>query len=156
MGVGLSKAVTLSYQGNQSVFAGFLHAYNIMTYSASTFGSIIKDSVKERDPALVSSSVSGPIGIFSVVGSILDYGGKEALLGLMDLTAILSLSLAFLNIMPFPALDGGRLVFVVYEAITRKKPSQRTEIALHKWGMILLLLLIALVTLKDITTIFGS
>lgn len=156
IGVGLSKAVTLSYQGNQSALAGFYHAYNIMSYSANTFGNIIKDSVKEKDATLVSSSVSGPIGIFGVVGSILEYGGREAVLGIMDLTAILSLSLAFLNIMPFPALDGGRLVFVIYEGITRRKPSQRIETAIHKWGMLFLLLLIALVTVKDLTAIFGS
>ncbi len=156
IGVGLSKAVTLSYQGNQSALAGFYHAYNMMSYSAATFGNIIKDSVKEKDATLVSSSVSGPIGIFGVVGSILEYGGREAVLGIMDLTAILSLSLAFLNIMPFPALDGGRLAFVIYEGITRRKPSQRIETIVHKWGMIFLLLLIALVTVKDLASIFGS
>lgn len=156
LGVGLSKAVTLSYQGRYKALAGFYHAYNIMSYSASTFGNILKDSVKQKDATLVSSSVSGPIGIFGVVGSILEYGGKEAVLGIMDLTAILSLSLAFLNIMPFPALDGGRLVFVIFEGLTRKKPSQRLETTIHKWGMLFLLLLIALVTVKDLTSIFGS
>ena len=156
LGVGLSKAVTLSYQGNQRPLAGFYHDYNIMSYSAHTFGNIIKDSVREKDATLVSSSVSGPIGIFGVVGSILDYGGKEAFLGIMDLTAILSLSLAFLNVMPFPALDGGRLVFVLFEALTKKKPSQKIETTIHKWGMLFLLLLIALVTIKDLTSIFGS
>ena len=155
LGVALSKAVTLSYEGSNKALAGVLHSYNILSYSMSTMGSIINTSVKEKDASGLSESVSGPIGIFGVVGSILDYGGKEAFLGIIDLMAVLSLSLAFLNIMPFPALDGGRLVFVLIEGITRKKVSPTIENFMHKWGMIALLGLIVLVTVKDIASVFS-
>jgi len=155
LGTYLTEAVTLSYQGSNRIFAGFMHAYNVMAYSGATFGSLIKTAFVERDVSGVSSSVSGPIGVIGVVSGILDYGGKEAVLGLIDLVALLSLSLAFLNILPFPALDGGRLVFVVYEGITQKTISPRVENALHKWGMLVLLSLIVLVTIKDLSSVFG-
>jgi regulator of sigma E protease len=156
LGTYLTEAVVLSYQGSNKLFAGFMHSYNVMAYSTHTFKDLIKTAFVEKDVAPVSSSVSGPVGIFGVVGGIIDYGGKEALLGLIDLIALLSLSLAFLNIMPFPALDGGRLVFVIYEGITRKKVSPHLENSLHKWGMLVLLSLIVLVTIKDVSSIFGS
>lgn len=156
LGTYLTDAVVLSYQGSNKLFAGFMHSYNVMAYSTFTFKDLIKTAFVQKDVAPVSSSVSGPVGIFSVVGGIIDYGGKEAYLGLIDLIALLSLSLAFLNIMPFPALDGGRLVFVIYEGITKRKVSPAIENSLHKWGMLVLLSLIVLVTIKDISSIFGS
>ncbi len=155
LGTYLTTALTLNYQDSK-LFAGFKHAYNVMAYSGATFVNLIQTAFKEKDASGVSASVSGPIGIFSVVGSIIAYGGKEAFLGLLDLIALLSLSLAFLNILPFPALDGGRLVFVVYEGLTKRKVSPHIENSLHKWGMLFLLSLIVLVTIKDISSIFGS
>ncbi len=155
LGTFLTRAVQLHYEGSSKAFAGFTHAYNMVAYSAATFKELIKTSVETRDASPVSSSVSGPIGIFGVVGGILAYGGKEAVLGLIDLIALLSLSLAFLNILPFPALDGGRLVFVLYEAVTKRKVTPHVENTLHKWGMIVLLSLIVLVTIKDISSLFG-
>jgi len=64
--------------------------------------------------------------------------------------AILSISLAVLNILPFPALDGGRLVFVVIEAIRRKPISAKIEAVVHNFGFLVLILVIILVTYKDI------
>jgi regulator of sigma E protease len=61
----------------------------------------------------------------------------------------MSASLAFMNILPFPALDGGRLVFVMYEGITKRKVKPSIELNIHKIGFMLLGLLV-LITIKDV------
>lgn len=149
LGVLLSKAVTIDYNKNK-VLSAPMHAYNMLAYTKFTFAKLIGISYDTKSVEPVSSGVSGPIGIFSVVGAILSNEGKDAFLGILDLTAMLSLSLAVLNILPFPALDGGRLLFVVIEIVRGKRVSLQTEAVLHKWGMILLLLFLVLVTFKDI------
>jgi regulator of sigma E protease len=154
IGVLLTKAVTLDYSQNKAL-AGPMHAYNVIGYSVNTFGDLAKISVEEKTIEPVSASVAGPVGIFGVVSSIIEYGGKEAFLGLLDLVALLSLSLAILNILPFPALDGGRLVFVVFEGVTGKRVSPYIEANIHKWGMIALISLLLLVTFKDVTNLFN-
>ena len=127
-----------------------------MSYSAVTFGNLIKASLDARSVAPVSEGIAGPVGIYSVVGNILSYSGSKVILSLLDLVALMSLSLAFLNIMPFPALDGGRLVFVVLEIIRGgKKVSANFEASVHKWGMIFLLGLIVLITFKDVFNILS-
>ncbi|MCA9307922.1 MAG: site-2 protease family protein [Patescibacteria group bacterium] len=154
LGVLLTPSVQLDYT-NGKVLSAPKHAYNMLAYSLTTFKRVLGFSVETRDVGPVSNSVSGPIGIFSVVDNILEYKGRAAVLGIIDLIALLSLSLALLNILPFPALDGGRLLFVLIEFILggRRVPSY-IEASLHKWGMLFLLLLIVLVTYKDIVTFF--
>ena len=150
LGVILSKAVVLSYEGGQKRFAGFLHAYNMLAYTVNTIENMISLSFKIRDISPVSESVSGPVGIFAIVKIILSFSGKEAILGLIDLVALLSLSLGFINFLPFPALDGGRTTFVLVEMVSGKRVSPKVEAFIHKVGMVFLLGLIVLVTFKDI------
>lgn len=155
LGVYLSKSIVLDYsQGLNRIFAGPLHAYNMLGYSVHVFKELIGASFATKSAGPISEGVSGPVGIYSVLGTILDYGGAKAYLNVIDFVALMSLSLAFLNIMPFPALDGGRLAFVIYEMITRRKPSVHFEAFVHKWGMLVLLGLILLITIKDIGNLF--
>ncbi len=156
LGVFLSKSIVIDYsQGWNKLLAGPMQAYNMLAYSKFVFGKLIGLSVESKSAAPVSEGVAGPVGIYTVIGGILNYGGTQAFLGMVDFVALMSLSLAFLNIMPFPALDGGRLLFVVIEMITGKKMNVHIESQIHKWGMILLLGLIVLITLKDVGNLFG-
>jgi regulator of sigma E protease len=66
----------------------------------------------------------------------------------------LSISLAFFNILPIPALDGGRLFFILIEAFTGRKVNARFESMTHTIGMMILLALMALITFKDIGKLF--
>jgi regulator of sigma E protease len=95
------------------------------------------------------------VGIYSVIEGIFKYGGPKAYLGLFDLVGLMSVSLAVVNLLPIPALDGGRLFFVALEGIRGKKVLPGFEEALHRWGMLVLLLVLALVTARDIFRIFG-
>ncbi len=94
---------------------------------------------------------SGPIGIARIVGEARKYGINA----LLEITALLSLNLAVINILPFPALDGGRMVFVLYEWITKKRPNQNLEKYLNLAGIIILLSLSALITVIDIQKLWS-
>jgi len=132
IGVYLGESVSISYKKPlDRVFVGFYHSYNVMGYSLNTLGQMISVSFKTKDISPVSESVSGPVGIYNLVDMVLKYGGPNAWLTLLDYTALMSLSLAIVNILPFPALDGGRVVFVLFEGVTRKKPNPKMEAAFH-------------------------
>lgn len=151
LGVYLSKSVSIKYgKPLEKVFVGFLHAYNVMGYSFSSFAKIIGLSVKTGDITPVSQSVSGPVGIFNIINAILKYGGHKIWLTIMDYIALMSLSLAAINVLPLPALDGGRLAFVLVEWVSGKKVNPKLEANVHKIGMFFLLCLIVLITIKDI------
>jgi regulator of sigma E protease len=151
LGVYVTKAVSLGYtQPWEKVFAGFLHSYNVLDFSVKSFGSLIGLSYSEKSMAPVSQSVAGPVGIYQLVGGLLTYGGSKVVYRILDFVALMSVSLAFINIMPFPALDGGRLLFVIIEKIKGSPVSPKVESVLHKWGFMFLLLLLVLVTIKDV------
>ncbi|RJR28048.1 hypothetical protein C4561_00915 [candidate division WWE3 bacterium] len=151
LGVYLTKSVSIRYESlPQKLFSGFFHAYNVTAYSMTSFGKLISLSVESRDISPVSQSVAGPVGIYQVVGSVLEYGGDKVIINILDFVALMSVSLAFINILPFPALDGGRLLFVIIERIRGKKISPVIEANIHKLGIMFLLALIVLITIKDI------
>lgn len=96
--------------------------------------------------ASLPEGVSGPVGIVQMTGTFVQLG----IIPLMIFTSLLSISLAVLNIMPFPALDGGRLLFMIFELIFRKKPNAKVESTIHGIGYALLMLLIIIVSYNDI------
>ncbi len=92
------------------------------------------------------SQVAGPVGIAGAVGTASDAG----LSSLVALTAIISINLALINLIPIPALDGGRLLFVIIESITRRRIKPSVAGAVNTVGFGLLLLLMVAVTAHDI------
>ncbi len=92
------------------------------------------------------SSLGGPIKIAQLTGEASQLG----FVYLLQFTAFLSLNLAILNILPFPALDGGRILFLIIEKIRGKKNNQKIEQAVNTAGFLFLLLLMLAVTVKDI------
>ncbi|MFM2357785.1 MAG: hypothetical protein RJA61_522 [Candidatus Parcubacteria bacterium] len=96
------------------------------------------------------SQVSGPVGIAGLVGGVAELG----FMYLISLTALISINLAVINLIPFPALDGGRLLFVAIEAVTRKPISPKVANTLNGIGFLLLLLLMVVVTYNDIAKLF--
>lgn len=98
------------------------------------------------------NNLSGPVGIYSVVGS----ATKEyALLNIVSLIALLSVNVGFLNIMPFPAFDGGRIVFLIIEKLRGKPVNPKIENMVNTVGFMLLMILVLLVTIGDISKLFG-
>jgi len=100
----------------------------------------------------VSKDVAGPIGIAQITGEAVKFGNNAVL----ELLGLLSLNLAIVNILPFPALDGGRLLFVLIEGATGRRLKATWERYVHQIGMAILLALILLVTINDLIRIFGK
>lgn len=94
---------------------------------------------------------SGPIGIFELITT----SASEGFNSLVYMTAFLSVNIGFVNLLPLPALDGGRLAFILYEAITKKKPSPKVENIIHSVGFILLIALFIFIGFNDILRLFG-
>ena len=94
----------------------------------------------------VGEAVSGPVGVAVLTGQVARLG----IVYLIQFMALLSLNLAVLNILPIPALDGGRLFFVLLGKITRRSLTPRLEQTIHAIGFVLLMLLVVVVTVKDV------
>lgn len=146
-----SRTVFLSYDTPlEKIFSGFIHPLNLLSYNFDVIGKLINISIQEKKTAPIAGAVAGPVGIFNVVstiGKIPDL--KEKILEYLNLAGLLSISLAFFNIVPIPGLDGGRLFFILSEALTGKKINPRLESYIHAVGIIFLLVLIGLVTVND-------
>ncbi len=106
-----------------------------------------------RGESLASLGIAGPVGIYQVTGQVAKSGGFWAL---VQFVGILSINLAVFNLLPFPALDGGRVIFVFLEKFIGVKKREKIEAAANMVGMGLLLFFIFLVTVGDIRRIRGN
>ncbi len=101
-------------------------------------------------PTEMKDSVAGPIGVIGVVSDAASMG----IMNLIYVGAVISLNLGVMNLLPIPALDGGRLVFLGIEAIRGKKIEPKTEIMINNIGFMALMVLMIFVTYKDILRLF--
>lgn len=147
LGVALADAALVQFPWYIAFFKGFGAAFFGLLNIFISFFLLLKGFVTGGGLAF---EVSGPVGIASVIG-------QSARLGihyLLQVTAMISLSLAAINILPIPALDGGRVLFVVLEKILGKPVPLKYEQMAHTIGFVLLLLLIIIVTGRDLAKIF--
>ena len=100
----------------------------------------------------IPREIAGPIGIFQITSVV----AHDGILAILQFVGVLSVNLAVINILPFPALDGGRLFFIGYELVTRKKPKPRIEHIVNYVGMAFLLFLIILVTINDVARLIET
>ncbi len=96
-------------------------------------------------------AVSGPVGVTDAMVTAAKSGASN----FFNLLAVLAMNLGVFNLLPFPALDGGRLVFILYEMLFRRKVPAKVEGAIHSVGMLLLLALMLFVVCKDVIQLFG-
>ena len=96
------------------------------------------------------TNLSGPIGIFTMVGET----AKEGLINLVYLMAIISVNVGFINFLPLPAFDGGRILFLIIEKIKGSPVNPKIENIIHTVGLGLLMLLMVFITYNDILRIF--
>jgi regulator of sigma E protease len=94
--------------------------------------------------------LAGPIGIAQITGQYAQTG----LISLIYFTAFISVNIGVLNLLPLPALDGGRLVFVLLEWVRRKPVNPELENKIHQWGLVALLALMAVVSVGDVFRLF--
>jgi len=151
IGIQMIDGTVIKYQTPvEKIFSGFLHSYNITAYNLKTFAYLFETAYQQKKMEIVSQSVSGPIGIFAVIQNLVKTSGNKFITNLLNIIASLSLSLALMNILPFPALDGGRLIFIIYEWITGKQAHPKIEYYINFIGFFLLIALAILITINDI------
>ena len=146
------ETIMLSYDTPlQRVFSGVIHPANLLVYNLDVMGELIQTSVEQKSAEPIGGAVAGPVGIFKVVEQFLSFPDiKDRFLQLLNLAGLLSVSLALFNILPIPALDGGRLFFILIEGISGKKVNPKYETLAHTIGMMVLLTLLLVITAKDI------
>ena len=143
LGIALAKTGIISYSWYKSFWLGIKSAFVISWEIIKGFGGLLKNLITSGK---IPQDISGPVGIAVLTNQAATLG----FIYLLQLVAIISLNLAVLNLIPFPALDGGRLLFLGIEKIKGSKVNPMIENAIHSIGLVLLLALIILITYKDI------
>jgi regulator of sigma E protease len=145
-GIGLgAMSEPVSFGLIESVRQGIMETWGFGTYIFITLINILRELFATGK---TTEALSGPVGILSMVGQASQLG----FVYVIRFMAILSINLAVVNALPFPALDGGRILFLLIEKIKGKPVSAETEGKFHFAGMAILLLLMVLVTYKDLGT----
>jgi regulator of sigma E protease len=136
--VPLLQYATKEYSLSESIPMGTEQAFGVITANLKGFGKIFRGEVS------ASKSLSGPIGIAQIFGDTFNWYKFWTIVGM------LSMVLAFMNFLPIPALDGGHVVFLTYEMISGRKPSDNFLENAQKVGMVLLLGLMAFAIFNDV------
>ena len=143
--LGVSPEYHVSFVGC-IVQAGKLF-WNDFTLIFRTLKLLIAPSIRQ----VGLSDLSGPVGIFDMVKSYINAG----IIPLLAFAGLLSVNIGVMNLLPIPALDGGRLTFLLYELITKKKPSKKVENTINNIFFILLMLLFVYITFNDVFRMIG-
>lgn len=147
IGVSLDRVGILKLPFHYALIEGFRTTYLFTKATAEGLVNFLWNVVTLKSDF---SQVSGPVGIASIVGEASGLGAVYVL----SLVAIISINLAIINLVPFPALDGGRLLFVLIESITRRPINPKFAIWANTVGFILLITLMLVVTGHDIFRLF--
>jgi len=131
----------------QSLLFATTETYRISIAVVQKVGEIPIEIIRERR---VPEGLAGPLGIAEMTHKIVPLG----FMALLKLFALLSISLGVMNLLPIPALDGGRFLFQIVELITFRKPPESWENAIHMVGFVLLMGLLVVITWNDIMRIF--
>lgn len=148
IGVFVSHGHILDY-GDNKVFAGPIYLVNNLKIISRVLGSMIGVARETGDYSELSHTVSGPIGIFLLIDSLKTRG----VIVFLSLIADLSISLAIMNLLPIPALDGGRVLIITLEGIFRKEFDEKLKSIVINISMALLIVLVVLVMIKDVVNI---
>lgn len=151
-GIGIMASVTLQRVGPlQSVVLGSQQVYDKTKLVLASIVSMITRDVSAKD-------ISGPVAVMRISYDASKDAliSREKMANFLSLFAFLSINIGFFNLLPIPALDGGRLLFLIAEKIYGKPFDRDKEAMVHMVGMALLLGLILLVTVKDILGWIGG
>jgi regulator of sigma E protease len=137
---GFGETIIIKYSFGRSLWEGLIEIKNFFI----TFGFFIAQLFHGNKE--IAQQVTGPIGIMLLTGKVASLGFTF----IIRFVAMLSINLGIINIFPFPALDGGRILFILIEKIKGSKINQKIEQAFNSIGMILLLLLMLAITVKEL------
>lgn len=130
-----------------SIASGTERAGSVLTGIVNGIVKLISGDISAKE------NLGGPVAIANFTKQATDAAGIR---GFWEITAMLSLTLAVMNILPIPVLDGGHLVFLIYEGITRREPSAKIRMIMQQIGFVLIIGLIIFVTFNDIVRQIGN
>ncbi len=130
----------------------FKHAFYRSTYTVTMIWESLVDLVSGR---YGMEAISGPVGVTEALTDAIDTDIKTGSNSFIYLAVVISMNLGVMNLLPLPALDGGRLVFLIIEAIRRKPVKPEVEGYIHFAGIVLLMLLMLFISVKDVVGLFG-
>ena len=133
-------------------FIGIYYGFKEALFWGGTIATGLVKIITDLFAGQAPKDLAGPVGIFAITSE----AAKLGTISLINFVGILSVNLAILNIVPFPALDGGRLLFVFIEGILGRKVVPRVESIIHTIGMIILILLILAITARDIQRLIAA
>ncbi len=148
IGIRIANTTSIGYMhALQALGLGLVDTIGYIWATLSLPAQMIRGQVESADAGFI-----GPVGIATMVGDAIEVTTNTGLwLPVLRLTAALSAALAIINLLPLPALDGGRLLFVLLEVVRRKKIEPSREKVVHMVGMALLLVAMVLITIQDPT-----
>ncbi len=143
----ITKINNIKYGIGEALSKAFSESGRLAVLTIDMFGNVIRSFVTKFT---IPEGVAGPVGIAQMTYTFV----QEGALSLMRFMALLSLSLAIINVLPFPALDGGRFLFIVIELVLGRRLSAKYESIIHGVGFVILMGLILAVTYSDILKLF--
>jgi regulator of sigma E protease len=144
IGVGIVNTGLVRFPWYIAIWKGITTAIVLLGAIIAAFYGLLKDLVMGHG---VSAEVAGPVGIATMTGQY----ARMGFVYLLQFVALLSLNLAVVNFLPLPALDGGRIIFLLIEKIKGSPVKREVEATIHSVGFFALIALILLVTVKDIS-----
>lgn len=148
MYIGDNYSVYIDYSNNK-LFSGFSHSINVLKLTGEVLSGLFAQAKQTGDYSSLSNTVSGPVGIYFVI----DYFKDLGIFVFLGVIADLSISLAVINLLPIPALDGGRAFILLVEGILKKDLPEKVEALIINISFGFLILLIIGIMLKDIFNI---
>ncbi len=143
LGVSLVETGLVSFPIHLAIWNGLKSTFFLVYQIMLGFYNLIKDAIVTQQ---ISADISGPVGIAVISGQM----ARMGFIYIVQFIAILSLTLALINFLPFPALDGGHILFLIIEKIKGSPINSKIENAMHTVGFYLILLLFVYISFRDI------
>jgi len=147
IGISMDTIGNLKLPIHKAIWEGLKLSWNLVVETISGFYHLIYNGLTGHGSL---SGLSGPVGIVGVVGDAAKFG----FIYLLSFTALISINLAVLNLIPFPALDGGQLLFVLIEKIKGSRINPKIANIVNTAGFLLLMLLMLVITYHDVVKLF--
>lgn len=144
-GIGLADVGTVSYPWYEAIWQGAKRTLEVAVFVILAFLGLLKGLIVS---GTAGGQLTGPVGIAVLTGEASRLGFSY----ILQFTALLSINLAIINLLPFPALDGGRIIFLAIEKVKGSPVGRELENAVHTAGFMILILLMVIITFRDLST----
>ena len=149
IGIGIMETGLVKYPVFTAIWEGIKTTILVTWAIIAAFYGLLKGLILGQG---VGAEVAGPVGIAALTGQM----ARMGFVYLLQFTALLSINLAIINALPFPALDGGRILFIIIEKIKGSPVKKEIEGTIHYIGFAMLMLLVLFVTFKDVARFGGQ